>query len=309
MLHDLTTEQQNPLSESIDALPTEQMLLVINRADSEITAAVHQEIPNIARAIDAIAGRIERGGRLFYTGAGTSGRLGVLDASECPPTFNTPPELVQGIIAGGDRALRYPIERAEDDPQAGERDLVEHDFSARDALVGIAASGRTPYVLGGLGYARRLGALAVGLSCTSDSEVAAAAEIAITPVPGAEIITGSTRMRAGTATKLVLNMISTGVMVRLGYVYGNLMVNMQPSNAKLADRSRRIVSQIAKVSDAEAAALLEAAGGSIRIAVLMGEHEMSRVEAETALNQAKGSLRQALAALGNKRRDSTGIDG
>ena len=303
MLHDLTTERQNPLSESIDALPTEQMLLVINRADGEIAAAVRKEIPNIARTVDAIAGRIEKGGRLFYTGAGTSGRLGVLDASECPPTFNTPPELVQGLIAGGDRALRYPIERAEDDPRAGEQDLAERDFSARDALVGIAASGRTPYVLGGLAYARRLGALAIGLSCTANSEVARAAEIAITPVPGPEIITGSTRMRAGTATKLVLNMISTGVMVRLGYVFGNFMVNMQPSNAKLADRSQRIVSQIAKVSNEEAAALLEAAGGSIRVAVLMGERKVPRGEAETALNQAKGSLRRALATLSSTEND------
>ena len=302
MLHDLITEQQNPQSRAIDALSTGQMLQVMNDADAEIAAAVRAEIPNIARAVDGIAERLQRGGRLFYLGAGTSGRLGVLDASECPPTFSTPPELVQGLIAGGDRALRHPIERAEDDPAAGERDLAERQFSGRDALVGIAASGRTPYVLGGLAYARRLGALTAGLSCTTGSEVAAAAEIAITPVPGPEVITGSTRMRAGTATKLVLNMISTGVMIRLGYVYGNLMVNMRPSNAKLADRSRRIVSRLANVEDEAAGKLLESSGGSIRVAVLMGQCGMSRTEGEATLALAKGSLRRALA-------DAAGIPG
>ncbi len=216
MRHDLTTEAPNPASASIDALPTIDMLRVINAADQEIAPAVNHELANIARAIDAIVERLEAGGRLFYTGAGTSGRLGVLDASECPPTFNTPPELVQGIIAGGDYALRRSVERAEDDPDQGKKDLMERGFASGDALVGIAASGRTPYVLGGLKYAREAGALTIGLSCTANSEVAQAAEIAITPIPGPETITGSTRMRAGTATKLVLNMLSTGVMIRLG---------------------------------------------------------------------------------------------
>src|ERR1700761_5610893 len=193
MRDDLTTEAANPASAAIDALPTEEMLRVINAADHEVAAAVERELPNIATAVDAIVERLQNGGRLFYLGAGTSGRLGVLDASECPPTFNTPPDLVQGLIAGGDRALRQSIEKAEDDPEQGERDLRERNFNTPDALVGIAASGRTPYVLGGMEYARRIGALAIGLSCTLNSEVARTAEIAITPVPGPEIITGSTR--------------------------------------------------------------------------------------------------------------------
>jgi N-acetylmuramic acid 6-phosphate etherase len=266
---------------------------VINSADAEIAEAVQLQIPAIAAAVDGITERLQAGGRLFYMGAGTSGRLGVLDASECPPTFNAPPEMVQGLIAGGDGALRRSVEKAEDDPQGGKRDLEERGFAASDALVGIAASGRTPYVLGGLHYARGLGALTIGLSCTTHSEVAQAAEIAITPVPGPEIITGSTRMRAGTATKMVLNMLSTGVMIRMGYVYGNLMVNVQPTNDKLTDRARRIISTITGVSYDEASRLL-AEAGSVRTAVVMHERRLSRKEAEASLAAAKGRLRTAL---------------
>jgi N-acetylmuramic acid 6-phosphate etherase len=219
--------------------------------------------------------------------------LGVLDASECPPTFNTPPDLVQGLIAGGDRALRQSIERAEDDPEQGKRDLIGGGLSQSDALVGIAASGRTPYVLGGLEYGRSLGALTIGLSCTPNSEVADAAQIAITPVPGPEVITGSTRMRAGTATKLVLNMLSTGVMVRMGYVYGNLMVNVQPTNEKLTDRGRRIIASIAGVSYDEASRLL-AEAGSVRTAIVMQKLKLTRGEAESRLQAAGGRLRATL---------------
>src|SRR6185312_1186511 len=247
MLQDLLTETRNPASSALDRLSTAEMLAVINQADREIPNAVAEVIPEITKAVDAIVDRLRKQGRLFYIGAGTSGRLGVLDASECPPTFHVPASLVQGIIAGGDRALRNSVERAEDDPEKGRKDLEARGFSTGDVLVGIAASGRTPYVLGAMAYAESLGALTIGLSCTPDSKVARAAEIAITPVPGPEIITGSTRMRAGTATKLVLNMISTGVMIRLGYVYGNLMVNVQPTNGKLADRARRIIAQAAGV--------------------------------------------------------------
>jgi len=292
-LPNLLTETRNPASAEIDALPTLDMLRVINAADREVPVSVEREITNIARAVDAITNRLEEGGRLFYVGAGTSGRLGVLDASECPPTFNTPPDLVQGIIAGGDRALRHSVERAEDDAELGRKDLIERDFGAGDAVVGIAASGRTPYVLGALEHARSLGALTVGLSCTPDSEVARAAEIAITPLPGPEIVTGSTRMRAGTATKLVLNMLSTGVMIRMGYVYGNLMVNMQAANEKLTDRARRIIAAIADVTYDEASRLLSA-GGSVRIAILMHKSGLSRAEAEAKLKAAKGRLRVAL---------------
>ncbi|HTU43755.1 MAG TPA: N-acetylmuramic acid 6-phosphate etherase [Bryobacteraceae bacterium] len=289
----LATEAANPASAAIDALPTREMLQVINAADQQVPAAVERELPNIAAAVDAIVDRLQTGGRLFYLGAGTSGRLGALDASECPPTFNTPPEMVQGLIAGGDFALRRSIEKAEDDPEQGKQDLRERNFSARDALVGIAASGRTPYVLGGLEYAGQLGALTIGLSCTPNSQVARAAEIAITPVPGPEIITGSTRMRAGTATKLVLNMISTGVMIRLGFVYGNLMVNVQPTNGKLTDRARRIIASITGLSYEEASWLL-AKAGSVRTAVLMHKCKLSRQEAEKRLAAANGRLRLAL---------------
>jgi N-acetylmuramic acid 6-phosphate etherase len=293
MPHDLLTESQNPASAEIDALPVIDMLRVINTADKEVAVAVERELPNIARAVEAIVARLETGGRLFYSGAGTSGRLGVLDASECPPTFNTPPELVQGIIAGGDRALRHSVERAEDDLEQGRQDLADRGFTSGDALVGIAASGRTPYVLGALAYARSLGAFTLGLSCMPDSAVGRAAEIAITPESGPEIVTGSTRMRSGTATKLVLNMLSTGVMIRLGYVYGNLMVNMQATNEKLTDRARRIIVNIAGVSYDEASRLLSA-GGSVRVAILMHKLGLPRSEAEAKLAAAQGRLRVAL---------------
>jgi N-acetylmuramic acid 6-phosphate etherase len=294
MLRDLLTEAQNPASSEIDSLSTLDMLRVINAADQEVALAVERELPHIARAVDAIVSRLEKGGHLFYVGAGTSGRLGVLDASECPPTFNTPPDLVQGLIAGGDGALRRSIENAEDDPEQGKQDLVAHNFSSADVLVGIAASGRTPYVLGAIAYARSLGALSIGLSCTPDSELARAAEIAITPAPGPEIVTGSTRLRAGTATKLVLNMLSTGAMIRLGYVYGNLMVNMQPTNEKLIDRARRIIAAIAGVSYDEASRLLSVAG-SVRTAIVMHKRKLTRAEAEGKLAASHGRLRAALA--------------
>jgi N-acetylmuramic acid 6-phosphate etherase len=289
----LITEQQNSASRQIDSLATIDVLGVMNDADREVAHAVERELPNIARAVDAIVERIDGGGRLFYIGAGTSGRLGVLDASECPPTFQTPPELVQGIIAGGDAALRRSIEGAEDDPEQAKHDLEARNFSGADALVGIAASGRTPYVLGALELARSVGAVSIGVSCVPDSQVARACDIAITPVPGPEIVTGSTRLRAGTATKLVLNMLSTATMIRLGYVYGNLMVNVQPSNGKLVDRARRIISQIAGVSYDEAARLL-AESGSVRTAIVMHKLKLGRAEAESRLAQAKGRLRIAL---------------
>ncbi len=293
MLKELLTEAQNPSSMEIDALSTIDMLRVINAADKEVALAVERELSNFARAIDAIVPRLESGGHMFYTGAGTSGRLGVLDASECPPTYNTPPDLLQGLIAGGDRALRHSMEKAEDDPEQGKQDLIAHHFAPGDVLVGIAASGRTPYVLGAIAYARSVGALTIGLSCTPNSELARAADLAITPAPGPEVVTGSTRMRAGTATKLALNMLSTGVMIRMGYVYGNLMVNLLPTNEKLVDRARRIISSIAAVSYDEASQLLNAAG-SVRAAVVMHKLKVTRAEAEAKLAAAHGRLRIAL---------------
>jgi N-acetylmuramic acid 6-phosphate etherase len=293
-LDNLLTEQQNQHSASIDLLSTEQMLRVINGEDRLVADAVGREIPAIARAVDAIAAAFEKGGRLFYIGAGTSGRLGVLDASECPPTFSAPPELVQGIIAGGEAALSHATETTEDDPAIGVRDLVARGLKAGDVVGGLAASGRTPYVLGAVGEARRLGAVTVGVSCTPDSELARAVDIAITPLVGPEAITGSTRMKAGTAQKMVLNMLSTGVFVRRGYVYGNLMVNVQPKNRKLLDRAARIVAQAAGVEYDRAVALVAAAGQSPRVAIVMGKTGLDRGAAERLLAEAGGRVAVAL---------------
>jgi N-acetylmuramic acid 6-phosphate etherase len=220
--------------------------------------------------------------------------LGVLDASECPPTFNVPPDLVRGIIAGGESALSRATEASEDDPVAGVRDLVASGFRAGDVLVGIAASGRTPYVLGAVAEARKLSALTAGISCTPDSELSRAVDFPIEPKPGPEILTGSTRLRAGTATKMVLNMISTGVMIKLGYVYGNLMVNVQPTNKKLEDRAKRIIEQAAGVTEARAAELLEQSGRSVRTAIVMEKKKVSRAEAEALLQAARGKIAVAL---------------
>jgi N-acetylmuramic acid 6-phosphate etherase len=292
----LLTETRHPDTAKIDQLSTLEMLEVINAADRSVADAVHAELPRIAQAVDGITERLEKGGRLFYTGAGTSGRLGVLDASECPPTFNVDPGLVVGLIAGGDYALRHSIEGAEDDPQQGEEDLKEHRLTGGDTLVGIAASGRTPYVLGGIAYANRLGALTVGLSCVPGSEVERRARIAITPAVGPEVITGSTRLRAGTATKLVLNMLSTGAMIRTGMVYGNLMVNVQPTNEKLKDRAIRIIAAATGVDEDQAAALLTKAG-AVRVAIVMQKLSIGREQAVQRLDAAHGRLRAILGEM------------
>jgi N-acetylmuramic acid 6-phosphate etherase len=294
MLDKLLTEQSHPASRHIDEGSTEEILRVINRADAEIAAAVEQEIPRITLAIDAIASALAAGGHLVYIGAGTSGRLGVLDASEIPPTFNVPPDLVRGIIAGGEMALTHAVEGAEDDASAGARDLRESGFRQGDVLLGIAASGRTPYVLGAVAWAREAGAITCGISCTPDSELSRMVDYPIEPVPGPEILTGSTRMRAGTATKLVLNMISTAVMIRLGHVYGNLMVNVQPTNRKLEDRARRVIQEATGVSYEVATALFEQAGRSVRTAIIMEKKKIDRPEAERLLRAAGGRIGLAL---------------
>jgi len=290
----LATEARNPASERLDELSTLEMLGVMNDEDARVAPAVRAELPSIARAVDAIAERFRQGGRLFYVGAGTSGRLGVLDASECPPTFSVPADLVQGLIAGGDRALRLSSEHSEDSPEEGARDLQAAGFVRGDALVGIAASGRTPYVLGAMEHAKKLGALTIGLSCVPGSALAQAAEIAVTPATGAEVLTGSTRLKAGTATKMVLNMISTGVMVKTGLTYGNLMVNVRPTNAKLVDRAQRIVMDAAGCDRATAEQVLEAAGMDVKTAIVMQCLGLKRAEAEAKLAAAKGVLRVAL---------------
>ena len=253
-----------------------------------------EAIPRIAELVDAVVSAIQAGGRLFYIGAGTSGRLGVLDAAECPPTFSVPPETVQGIIAGGEAALARATEATEDDPAQGRKDLLERGFRSGDVLVGIAASGRTPYVLGAIAEARQLGALTAGISCTPDSELAQCVDIAITPITGPEVIAGSTRMRAGTATKLVLNMLSTAVMIRLGYVFGNLMVNVQPKNHKLVDRATRIIGEAAGVGIEQACELLQAWGRDVKTAIVMGRLGVEADLARQKLAAAHGRLREAL---------------
>jgi N-acetylmuramic acid 6-phosphate etherase len=294
-LSQLPTESRNPATENLDRLTPLEFARAMHQADAEAVVAVERELPRIAEAIEAIATRLEHGGHLFYLGAGTSGRLGVLDASECPPTYNTPPEMVQGLIAGGDVALRRSVERAEDDEAQGRRDLEQHGLSSKDVVVGIAASGRTPYVLGAVRYGRELGALTIGLSCVPESLLAEAAELAITPATGPEVVTGSTRMKAGTATKLVLNMLSTGTMVRLGYVFGNLMVNVRPTNTKLRDRAGRIIAMVTGLAYEDAVALLERAG-SVKTAIVMEKLGVSREEAEERLKVARGRMRLALEA-------------
>jgi len=288
----LPTETRNPRSGKLDELSTLNMLRVMNDEDASVASALRDALWQIAMAVDAISARFDKGGRLFYVGAGTSGRLGVLDASECPPTFSVPPGLFIGLIAGGDSALRKSSEASEDSPEAGAADLVDYKLTVADSLVGIAASGRTPYVLGAMAAAKEAGALTIALTCAggaaAKSKVAAAADIPIELATGPEVLTGSTRMKAGTATKLALNMLSTGVMVRQGAVYGNLMVNVQPSNEKLVNRARRIIVSASGCSLDQAAKLLDEAG-SVKVAIAMG-----KLEAEARLKAAKGSLRVAL---------------
>ncbi len=294
MLEHLLTEQPNPASEGIDALPTSEILRIINEEDAEVAGAVRRELPSITQAVDAIVHAFEHGGRLFYIGAGTSGRLGVLDAAECPPTFDVAPEMVSGIIAGGEAALARATETTEDDPAIGVRDLRQSGFSANDVLVGIAASGRTPYVLGAVAEARQMGATTIGVSCTPDSELARAVKIPIVLLVGPEVVAGSTRMKAGTATKMVLNMLTTASFIRLGHVFGNLMVNVQPKNAKLRDRARRIIAMAAGVPYERASELLEEAGNNVRVAIVMARTRVDRPRAERRLAGARGRVSEAI---------------
>ncbi len=294
MLNRLLTEQRNPASLTIDTLPTRTILEVINAADRTVPQAVGQAIPAITEAVDAIVAALSSGGRLFYIGAGTSGRLGVLDAAECPPTFSVSSEFVQGIIAGGEAALSRATEASEDDPALGVWDLTARGFRPGDVLVGLAASGRTPYVLGAIRAARDLEACTIGISCTPGSELSQQVDVAIEILPGPEILTGSTRMRAGTATKLALNMISTAVMIRLGHVYSNLMVNVQPKNEKLVDRARRIIAEAAGVPYERASELLDQSGGNVKTAIVMTLLGLPRQQAETRLSEAGGRISVAL---------------
>ncbi|MBK8097796.1 MAG: N-acetylmuramic acid 6-phosphate etherase [Planctomycetes bacterium] len=293
-LDGLTTEAQNPKSLELDRLPTLLLLQLMNDEDRKVPDAVARVLPAIAVAVDAIAARLRAGGRLLYVGAGTSGRLGVLDAAECPPTFSTDPAQVVGIIAGGPSAFLKAVEGAEDSAELGGRDLQERQLTARDAVVGIAASGRTPYVIGALDHARQVGAFTAAVVCNAGSPVAAAAEVPIEVVVGPEVLTGSTRLKAGTAQKLVLNMLTTGAFVRLHKVYGNLMVDVQATNAKLQERSVRIVMQASARERTAAEAALRECGGEVKTAIVALRRCCPAPAARARLQAHGGSVRLAL---------------
>lgn len=288
------TEERNPLTRDIDTLPTLGMLNLINAEDQKVALAVHDELSNIAAAVDAITTRMQRGGRLIYVGAGTSGRLGVLDASECPPTFGTVPELVVGLIAGGSAALTEAVEGAEDDREGGAAEIAKLDVNPNDSVIGIAASGRTPYAMGGLQEAKRRGALTISLVCNRPSPLEALAEIGIAPVVGPEVVTGSTRLKAGTAQKMVLNMISTAVMIRLGKTYSNLMVDVQPTNVKLRQRARRIVAEATGLDLQQATEILSACNGEVKTAIVAVLAGISPELARSRLHQTSQYVRKAI---------------
>ena len=291
----LITEQRNPNSLDIDKQSTAEIIRIFNAEDRKALAAVEKETDNIAMAIDLIVAAFKNSGRLFYVGAGTSGRLGVLDASECPPTFGTHPNLVQGIIAGGDQALKRSIEGAEDKPEDGEEAIRVHHITARDVVMGITASGGAPYVIGALQEAHKLDAKTILFSCNLPPESRSNfVDVFITPIVGPEIITGSTRLKAGTATKLVLNMLTTISMIKMGKVYNNLMVDVQTWNAKLVDRAKRIISEVTAVSYETAGEFLEKANGSTKVAIVMIKRGVSAKKAIEILSDGDGFLRRAL---------------
>ncbi len=293
-LSNLVTESRNYNSENIDTLSTFDMLKVINNEDKKVPLAVEKTLPEITQLVDKVAIAFSQGGRLIYCGAGTSGRLGILDASECPPTYGTPHEMVIGLIAGGHKAILQAVENAEDNTQLGEQDLRQLNFNEQDILVGIAASGRTPYVIGALQYAKSLGATTGAISCNPESPIAKLADIAITPIVGAEVVTGSSRMKAGTAQKLILNMITTGAMIKIGKVFGNLMVDVEATNAKLVERQIRIVMQATESERAIAEEALSQCHRQCKTAILMILANVDAQQATQMLNQNKGFIRKAL---------------
>lgn len=293
-LSNLVTESRNHHSENIDTLSTLDMLKVINNEDKKVPLAVEKVLPEIAQLVDKVAIAFSQGGRLIYCGAGTSGRLGILDASECPPTYGTPHEMVIGLIAGGHKAILQAVENAEDNTQLGEQDLRQLNFNEQDVLVGIAASGRTPYVIGALKYAKSLGATTGTISCNPESPIAQIADIAITPIVGAEVVTGSSRMKAGTAQKLILNMITTAAMIKIGKVFGNLMVDVEATNAKLVERQIRIVMQATECERSIAEEALSQCQRHCKTAILMILAGVDALQAAQMLNQNKGFIRKAL---------------
>lgn len=288
------TEQENPRTREIDKLPTLDALRLINEEDKNVAPAVEKVLPAVAQAVDRIAERLKNGGRLFYVGTGTSGRLGVLDASECPPTFGVSPELVQGVIAGGYDALYKAVEASEDDRLAGAKDLEKRGLTPQDAVVGIAASGRTPYTIGAVEYARELGCFTAAVTCNPDSAITKEVDVPIVPVVGAEVIAGSSRLKAGTAQKLVLNMLSTATMIRLGYVTGNRMTNVQPKNIKLVERSLRILQAETELDAETAQTLMNQANGDLRVAIVMHKAKVPREQAENALHETQNVIEKAV---------------
>lgn len=290
----MLTESINPRTENIDQVSTLEMVRLIANEDAFVAPAVAAEAPHIAAAIDAIVPRFKRGGRLIYVGAGTSGRLGVLDASEIPPTFGMPPDRVVALIAGGESAISRSIEGAEDSPDAGTRDIAALQVNANDSVIGIAASGATPYVIGALREAKRRGAFVAGIACNESPPMEEIVEVMIAPLVGSEVIAGSTRMKAGTAQKMVLNMISTGVMIRLGKTYGNLMVDVQATNTKLRARARRIIEIACGLKPNDAEELLARCDGQVKTAIVTSLAHVSPVQARQRLERAEGSVRRAL---------------
>ena len=293
-LKKIATEQRNPNTMNIDTLPTLDMIRLINQEDHNVAKAVGLVAEQIAQAVDVIADRLSKGGRLIYCGAGTSGRLGILDAVECPPTYSTEPEMVQGLIAGGYPAIFKAVEGAEDSKELGVEDMKGISFAAGDVLVGVAASGRTPYVLGCMEYAKELGAVTVSVTCCPGSVLDSFADIGIAPAPGPEVVTGSTRMKSGTAQKMVLNMLSTGAMIKLGKVYGNLMVDVKPSNEKLIRRCVTIVCAATECDEATATAALEACEYRPKTAIVMVLMGVGAEEAKALLNKADGRIAKVL---------------
>ncbi len=290
----MLTEQANPRTRNLDQLSALELVSVMNAEDATVAETVRNALPQVAQAVEQISEQLKQGGRLFYLGAGTSGRLGVLDAAECVPTFGTPPELVQALIAGGPTALLQAVEGAEDHFEQATPDLRARGFQPDDALIGIAASGSTPYVLGGLAFANSLGALTIGISCNEPAPVLEQAQLPIALPVGPEVLTGSTRLKAGTAQKMVLNMISTAVMVQLGKTFENLMVDVQVTNAKLARRARGIVEQVGQVDASAAERLLEAAGGHVKTALVMARLQVDAPQARILLEDVQGHLSQLL---------------
>ena len=288
------TEQRNRTSEDLDHMTASQLVRLMNREDHRVASAVRHELPSIARAVDAIERRMRKGGRLIYVGAGSSGRIGVLDASECPPTFGTPPRLVRALIAGGKKAFTQPVEGAEDRKERAAQDLRKLHLASNDSVVGIAASGTTPYVLAAIAYAKKKGALTVGLTVNRRSPLAKTASISITPDVGPEVLTGSTRLKAGTSQKMVLNMLSTAVMVRLGHAYENLMIDLGQTNAKLKDRAKRILREASGKSVSAVEHALRQSNHDLRVALVMLKRGVSAAQARSRLNDSEGSLRRAL---------------